>query len=258
MACHELLHVKRRDSWAVLLEEGARALLWAQPAAWGVLSGISLSREQAVDRAVVESTGDRRAYLRALAGLARLSQESPAAALALPHAEPPRPKGGPPREGGPDVTNAHFSRHCRRGGASTPRRRRGSRGLPVRERSPAARGRSRGQGGSGEGRRRSPCRGGESDILKVGGDVKEPVELTRVQPTYPEEARKNRVQGRVVLEAVIDEKGNVTKVEAIESPDPTLTDAAIEAVKKWTYKPATKKGKPVKVIMTVTVSFKLA
>lgn len=43
VACHELLHVVRRDSWAVLLEEGARVLLRAQPAAWGVLSGISLA-----------------------------------------------------------------------------------------------------------------------------------------------------------------------------------------------------------------------
>ena len=88
--------------------------------------------------------------------------------------------------------------------------------------------------------------------------MKEPVEIQRVQPTYPEEARKNRVQGRVVVRAVIDEKGIVTKVEAVESPDPMLTESALEAVKKWTYKPATKKGKPVKVFLTVTVSFKLS
>ena len=99
--------------------------------------------------------------------------------------------------------------------------------------------------------------GGEDDVLKVGGDVKEPVEVSRVDPTYPEEARKNRVQGRVLVEAVIDQKGNVTKAEAVESPDPMLTEAALEAVRKWTYKPATKKGKSVKVRLTVTVSFML-
>lgn len=98
---------------------------------------------------------------------------------------------------------------------------------------------------------------GDDVVLKVGGDVKEPAEIHRVQPTYPEEAREKRIQGRVVVRAVIDEKGTVTKVEAVESPDPMLTEAALEAVKKWTYKPATKKGKPVKVFLTVTVAFKL-
>ena len=97
-----------------------------------------------------------------------------------------------------------------------------------------------------------------SDVLKVGGDVKEPVLVNRVTPAYPEESRKNNVQGNVVLSAVVDEKGAVSKVEAVESPAPDLTKAAIEAVKQWTYKPATKKGKPVKVQLTVTVSFKLA
>ncbi len=98
----------------------------------------------------------------------------------------------------------------------------------------------------------------ESGALKVGGDVKEPVLLNRVQPAYPEEARKNRIQGSVILSTIVDDKGNVEKVEPVESPDPLLTDAAIEAVRKWTYRPATKNGKPVKVRMTVTVAFKLA
>ena len=95
-------------------------------------------------------------------------------------------------------------------------------------------------------------------VLKVGGDVSEPVVLSRVPPDYPEEARKNKVQGIVKLSAVVDEKGIVAKVEPIESPDPALTQAAADAVKKWTYRPATRKGKPVKVRMTITVNFRLA
>lgn len=98
----------------------------------------------------------------------------------------------------------------------------------------------------------------ESEVLKVGGDVKEPVVISSVPPAYPEEARKNGIQGIVKLSAVIDAKGTVTKVEPIESPDPTLAAAAVDAVKRWTYKPATLKGKPVRVIMTITVNFKLA
>jgi TonB family protein len=251
VACHELLHVKRRDSWALLLEEGARALLWAQPAAWGVLSGISLSREQAVDRAAVDSTGDLRAYLRALAVLARLSQESPAAAL-------------------PFHTRSHLVRRVAHLAKEVPMSRTraslatavaaaslllvgaaGASAFPFGSDSqpPAAKAATAKAGG---------IAANEGEALKVGGEVKEPVQISRIQPTYPEEARKNGIQGVVKLSAVVDAKGNVTKVEPIESPDPTLAAAAVDAVRKWTYKPATLKGKPVKVIMTITVSFKLA
>lgn len=251
VACHELLHVKRRDSWALLVEEGARALLWAQPAAWGVLSGISLSREQAVDRAAVASTGDLRAYLRALAVLARLSQESPAAAL-------------------PFHTRSHLVRRVAHLAKEVPMSRTrvlvaaavaaaalllvgaaGAAAFPFGDDSqpPAA--------------KAAPAKAGgiaadEEEALKVGGDVKEPVQISRIQPAYPEEARKNGLQGIVKLSAVIDTKGTVAKVEPIESPDPTLAAAAVDAVRQWTYKPATLKGKPVKVRMTITVAFKLA
>jgi TonB family protein len=261
VACHELLHVKRRDSWSLLLEEGARALLWAQPAAWGVLSGISLAREQAVDRAAVESTGNRRAYLRALAGLARLSQESPAAAL-------------------PFHTRSHLVRRVAHLAKEVPMSRTrtslatavavaslflvgaaGAAAFPFGDSETTAAA-SVATAPSPEGAISGGVEGGvkggiaeKNDAVKVGGDVKAPVQLSRVAPTYPEEARKNKVQGRVILEAVIDKKGIVTTAEAIESPDPLLTEAALEAVKKWTYRPATLKGKPVKVIMTVTVSF---
>ena len=273
VACHELLHVKRRDSRAVLLEELARALLWSQPAAWGLLSGISLAREQAIDGDVVRSTGDRRSYLRALARLAAFAQEAPSGAL-------------------PFHTRSHLLRRVAHLAKEVPMSRRSlvlattaaaallllvgaagaavvpfgsSAGDPGAEpaassaASPSDAVREGVAGGVWGGAAGGVAEGtGDDVILKVGGDVKEPVEIQRVQPTYPEEARKNRVQGRVVVRAVIDEKGVVTKVEAVESSDPMLTESALDAVKKWTYKPATKKGKPVKVFLTVTVSFKLS
>ncbi len=265
VALHELLHVRQRDSWAVLFEELARALLWSQPAAWGLLSGISLAREQAIDRAVVRSTGDRRSYLRALARLAAFAQEAPSGAL-------------------PFLSRSHLLRRVAHLAKEAPMSRRrlvlattaaaaflllvgaagaaavpfgGHGGTPdpgpvAAPASPSDAVRDGVREGVAEGV------GGDGEILKVGGDVKEPVEIQRVQPTYPEEARKNRIQGRVVVQAVIDTKGNVQRVEAVESPDPMLTEAALGAVKQWTYKPATKKGKPVKVRLTVTVAFKLS
>ncbi len=92
-------------------------------------------------------------------------------------------------------------------------------------------------------------------IYETGGPVSEPVEVSRPRPVYPPEAREKRLTGIVRLSAVIDETGKVTSVEPLESPDATLTAAAVEAVGKWTYKPAMKDGKPVKVRLHVTVSF---
>ncbi len=89
-------------------------------------------------------------------------------------------------------------------------------------------------------------------------DVNEPVLVSKVNPAYPAEAKKNKVEGEVVLKTTIGIDGSVLNVEVVKSPDPALSAAAADAVKQWKYKPATtKKGKPVQVIATVTVNFKL-
>lgn len=269
VACHELLHVRRRDAWSLLAEEGARALLWSQPAAWALLSGMSLAREQAVDRAVVASTGNRKAYLRALAELARRTLASPAAALPfhtrshllerVAHLTKEAPMSRTRLAFATAAAAALLVLVGAAGAAAFPFP---SPGAPVAASSgPVAGGIAGGVAGGVEGGVPGGVAGGvadEADVHKVGGDVKEPVQVTKVAPAYPEEARKNHVQGIVKLSAVVDEKGNVAKVEPIESPDPALTQAATDAVSKWTYEPATLKGKPVKVRMTITVAFKLS
>ncbi len=89
-------------------------------------------------------------------------------------------------------------------------------------------------------------------------DVSKPVLDQKVDPKYPEEAKKNRIQGVVKIEAVIDKAGSVVEAKASEAPDPSLAKAAIDAVRQWKYKPAVnKKGEPVQVKITVTVIFKL-
>lgn len=81
--------------------------------------------------------------------------------------------------------------------------------------------------------------------------------LDRVDPPYPEAARKGRIQGVVVLEAVITATGAVEEVRIVRSPSP-LFDAAVEAaVRRWRYRPATLNGRAVPVLLTVTVRFGL-
>lgn len=64
--CHEILHVRRHDWLFILAEEFVRALFWFHPAIWWVLHQIQLAREEAVDRAAIEMTRERDAYIDAL------------------------------------------------------------------------------------------------------------------------------------------------------------------------------------------------
>jgi TonB family protein len=70
IVCHELLHLRRNDWLFTLAEEAIRGLFWFHPAIWWLLAQIQLTREQAVDRAVIEHTQDRARYVDALLAVA--------------------------------------------------------------------------------------------------------------------------------------------------------------------------------------------
>jgi protein TonB len=78
-----------------------------------------------------------------------------------------------------------------------------------------------------------------------------------VEPPYPPIARAARVQGSVVLKAIIDREGNIQDLQLV-SGHPLLVPAAIAAVKQWHYKPYLLNSQPVEVETTVTVIFTLA
>jgi protein TonB len=80
--------------------------------------------------------------------------------------------------------------------------------------------------------------------------------IKKVQPDYPLEAKLVRLEGLVVLRAVIDTSGEVSEVNAISGP-PLLESAAVDAVKQWHYRPYSVNGKPVDVETTIEVTFAL-
>ncbi len=89
-------------------------------------------------------------------------------------------------------------------------------------------------------------------------DITEPQPVSRAPLKYPEDAKKDRAQGTVILEVVINETGDVLEATALQDPDPRLTKAAIESVRQWKFQPALDSaGKPVKVTASITVNFKL-
>jgi protein TonB len=81
--------------------------------------------------------------------------------------------------------------------------------------------------------------------------------VSKVQPIYPPTARQARIQGTVVMKAVINQAGDVESVELV-SGHPLLVPAALDAVKQWKYRPYLLNGKPVSVETQVVVNFTLS
>jgi len=92
--------------------------------------------------------------------------------------------------------------------------------------------------------------------VRIGGNVKAPTKIKHVNPVYPPEAQQARIQGIVIIEAQIDQDGRVANARVIRSVA-LLDDAALDAVLQWEFTPTVLDGKPVPVIMTVTVNFTL-
>jgi protein TonB len=92
--------------------------------------------------------------------------------------------------------------------------------------------------------------------VRVTGHVRPPEKVRHVAPVYPVNARTARMQGTVIIEATIGVDGRVQDARVLRSIL-LLDEAALAAVRQWTFTPTTLNGVPVPVIMTVTVHFTL-
>jgi TonB family protein len=94
----------------------------------------------------------------------------------------------------------------------------------------------------------------DKGVYRVGGPIAAPTRLDRVQ--YPQEARDAGIQGVVILEVVIDERGRVGDAKVMRSI-PLLDQPAMDEVSRWQFTPTVVNGQPVKVRMMVTQNFTL-
>jgi protein TonB len=104
---------------------------------------------------------------------------------------------------------------------------------------------------------RAPAPAGPSEAPAVSGLVEPPVLVSRVEPSFPELARRAGVEGTVELEIAIDATGKVTEVEVVRGLPLGLSQAAADAVKRWVYRPARAASGPVPARKTIRVQFQL-
>ncbi len=97
----------------------------------------------------------------------------------------------------------------------------------------------------------------EEQPVRVGGGVTAPEKISGAEPAYTEVARRARIQGVVILEAIIDREGKVTSTRVLKGLPMGLDAKAREAVAGWRFNPGRRDGEPVAVLYTVTVNFRV-
>jgi len=103
----------------------------------------------------------------------------------------------------------------------------------------------------------SPCHARDSNVQIVTKEEVKGKLIHKVAPRYPKTARRNGIQGTVVMCATIGKDGRIKELRAISGPE-ELVPAALDAVKKWRYQPFELKGETVEVDTDIRVFFQLA
>lgn len=93
--------------------------------------------------------------------------------------------------------------------------------------------------------------------VRVASGVTRGLIVKKVQPVYPQQAKYARIQGSVIMRAVINKNGDVTDLEVLDGPI-ELAVSAVNAVRQWKYRPYVLNGEPVEVMTTITVNYTLS
>jgi TonB family protein len=222
IAYHELLHVRRRDWLYEVLEEAVRAVLWFNPAIWWLIGRIRLSREQVVDQATIRLTESRERYVEALLAVA-LAKSPLRLALAPPFLRRSLLKKRVAQilQETTMTTGRLIASLTASGAALALAATVAVRSFPLE---------AQGQVQAAAPTQR-PSRAEAVQIVKGGEHL-----LHAGLPEYPRRAIEQRVEGDVVLDLAIDDRGEVSDARVLSGPD-ELRKAALESALQWHYSP---------------------
>jgi bla regulator protein BlaR1 len=236
--CHELLHVRRRDWLASLIDEVWCALFWFNPAARLLASRLTLARETVVDEATIAHTRDRRAYAAVLLEFAATPTRFAGATPLIRH-----------RQLGHRI--ALIARE-----APMPRM-----SLALRLTAAAASVALAAISTTPHLSVIAAAQSSQPDTVYKGEDkgVVLPKVVREVKPRYTARAMQARIQGTVHLTVVVLSDGGVGEVTVVKSLDKEhgLDDEAVAATRQWKFEPGTKGGKAVPVEITIELTFTL-
>jgi bla regulator protein blaR1 len=241
VACHELLHVARRDwSW-IVVEEVARALFWFHPAVWWLVERIQESREQLVDRLVIARIPSKRAYMAALVAFADSGRRAAIPATAFLRRRHLRSRLRRL------VKESVMSRRrlvwtavllvCVMAGTIAGTVMALPLGWPI---------------GDAATHPRQVVDGKDPGVTL-------PKVISEVKPQYTPEAMQAKIEGTVIMTAVVRTDGTPGDIEITKSLDTEhgLDKQAVAALSQWRFEPGRKDGKPVPVRVTVEMAFTL-
>ncbi|MGI8988678.1 MAG: TonB family protein [Bryobacteraceae bacterium] len=230
VACHELLHVGRRDWPFHLVEEITRALFWFHPAVWWLVSHIRLTREQVIDREVLRLEVPRDTYIQALLTSVN-SNWSPAPCFSSKHQVVRRLEN--------IVHEMEITMSKRRIVFATF-------GIAI------------GLAAAGHFAVWSfPLQSSSGKVYKMADGITPPKVLHKVDPDYTEDARDAKIQGTVLLSVEITPDGTAQNVQVQRGIDAGLDNNAVSAVRQWRFQPGMKDGQAVTVAAAIEVNFRL-
>lgn len=234
--CHELLHVRRHDWLQMLVEELAGALLWFHPAVRYLIARIRLAREQVVDEQTVRLTRERRAYLETLVGLARVLAARPPAPAAL------------------FLTESQLNRRVELLLKEvTMSKRRVMAALAASVAGVAVVGVAAAWAFPLEAPAASAAATPEVSETRAPAAKKPERKLvSKVNPSYPAEAKKEGIEGIVQLDVRITAAGAVEDVK-VRKGRSELNDSAVNAVRQWKYEAG-----PHDTRATLTINYRLS
>jgi len=240
--CHELLHLRRNDWLFMVAEELIRALFWFHPAIWWLLGQIQLTREQAVDDAVIAHTGDREHYVDALLAMALTQVRADLAPAPLFLRKRQLAQRVASLIRGANMSKRRFIASLATMASVLAL----AAALTLWQFPLTA--------------AEQPEKDGSIAMGQVldasDASIVQPKLLRKTMPVYPPDAKAAGIDGTVALEVLIDKTGHPESVKAMKGPK-ELTQSAIDAVQQWVWTPATLNGEPVAVKSTIQINYAL-